>query len=160
MSRLGAVVAVAILVSCVHHEAARETDETPPHADPGREVETLLLLEKERARAISEGDAFALGQLLDDGFVSVDVEGTRRNGPQVVEKLRAAATEAARHLKLHLEDLAVHAETQHAVVTGREIREQGRGPQRKTLEVLFTHTWRRRDGTWRWAAAHESEVRR
>lgn len=151
----------ALGLSCAHEELRPDEDvplETP--TDPGADIETLLQLERERARAISEADAFALGNLLDDGFVSVDVEGIRRNGPMVLERLRAEGTQAERHVRLNVEDFAARVTRDSAVVTGRDIREEGVGRARTVTEIAFTHTWRWRAGAWRWAASHESRVAR
>jgi len=149
-----------VAVLCAGCVTAKDVAEPPPPPPPplGASTARLSELEEVRARALSEGDAFTLEELLDESYRGFSWDGQRRTKAQAVQRLRVEGGHAETHFTLVSDELEPRLYGDFAVVMGRGNLEEMQLERRGFRQVRFTHVWIWRDGRWRMVAAHESLV--
>lgn len=111
--------------------------------------ETIRLLESRRYRAMCEGDANTLGELLADSLVYTHSYGGADGKSSYLDGIRSKKW-VYRAIERPIEDIQIHGDC--AVVTGQVRIELLSDGKPKTLNSRFTNVWVKRPQGWQMVA--------
>jgi ketosteroid isomerase-like protein len=113
-------------------------------ADEGT-VTKVLALEHAWDQAVKRKDINALAQVLDDGLVSVDYDGTLRNKAEFLAKVKAAQTHPEQEVA---DDMTALMIFNTVVVTGLYTSRGVENGKPYVRRGRFVDTWAFRNGIW------------
>ena len=112
-------------------------------------ISKLLELDRDRCRAVSEGDHGRLAELLAEDLVHVHATGHHQNKRDFIETIKKSPRTSKRG------EVKVRVYGDVAVMTGPQFNEMRDGER---TELMVTQVWVRRDGGWQQASFHGSRA--
>lgn len=126
---------------CLAAQASAQSDEGPH----------VLALDNSWNRALETNDTKALDLLLDESFVSLDIDGSMQSKREFLASLKASGYEAPAHAVTEQSNVSVYGDS--AVVTGIFRSQSAHKGKSQTRRERFLDTWVRIKGSWKCVAS-------
>jgi ketosteroid isomerase-like protein len=122
--------------------------QTSAQSDEGPHV---LALDNSWNRALETNDTKALDLLLDESFVSLDIDGSMQSKREFLASLKASGYEAPAHAVTEQSNVTVYGDS--AVVVGIFRSQGAHKGKSQTRRERFLDTWVRIKGSWKCVAS-------
>jgi ketosteroid isomerase-like protein len=123
--------------------------------DPSGDAARVMALETLWNQAEVDKDVRALGQIVPDTFIYVDIDGSLRTKAEFLESVKIGLEKPS---EIRNEAMLAHAYANTVVVTG-EYREKGTaGGKRYSRRGRFTDTWIKVESGWQCVASQSALV--
>ena len=141
------LVAAAVLVYVTHVYA--QTNRAPSLATDAATKAEILELEKERNRAIINGDALALERMTSDDYTFITLRGELRTKAEIVQGFKSGSFH---YDSREISDLNIRVYGNTAIVTGRSIQKGKENGKDYSGDYRFTRVYIKQDGRWQTVA--------
>lgn len=150
---------VLLAASCSTNPESNSPTPAPTAGAAGASSENIKQaveqLEKERLKALVEGDAGFIERVYADDYIVIPANGIVRNKSQVVEELKAGGIKVE---SIKNDDLEARVYGDTVILTGHTTQTVSDRGQTSSGQILFTRVYVKHNGVWQLASQHMSNV--